>query len=323
MKQEHFIKVRGENWSKFSDALVFYERIRPRTDEVPPNEFVLWYRQMARDLAIARSRNYSNDLVSRLNELTVRGHNVVYVNRSGWLAKFLNFLVNDFPIEFRRQKWSVLASTCMFLVPAVFVGFLISENNHNVYAFLDTSQIAEIEAMYKPDSANFGRPENVGSRVDAFAFYVSNNASIGLRMVALGIAFGVGTALFLILNGITLSAIFTHLLVIGYSSTLLPFVAGHSALELTAIVISGAAGIRLGLGLLAPGSMSRREALKTNGREALTLCFGSFLMFLLAAFVEAFFSPTEIPPLTKYIVGATLWILVFLYFGLVGRNQTR
>ena len=161
------------------------------------------------------------------------------------------------------------------------------------------------------------------SRLGMFGFYIYNNASIGLRCAATGILFGIGTVFVLSFNGVVLSAIFTHLVLVGYSETLFSFVAGHSALELTAIAISGAAGLGLGKAMLAPGSMARSMAIRRARKTAVTLVFGAMIMFFLAAFIEAFWSSMRLPPTLKYGVGIGFWILVVGYFVLAGRDAVR
>jgi hypothetical protein len=50
--------------------------------------------------------------------------------------------------------------------------------------------------------------------------------------------------------------------------------------------------------------------------------YGAAGMFLIAAFIEAFWSPlTAFPPITKYAVGAILWGVVLGYFLFGGRGR--
>jgi uncharacterized membrane protein SpoIIM required for sporulation len=97
-------------------------------------------------------------------------------------------------------------------------------------------------------------------------------------------------------------------------------VSGHGPYELTAIAISGAAGLLLGKALIAPGRRTRLAALRVNARDAVTLVGGAALMLLLAAAVEAFWSGSGGPSGLKYGVGAVGWVLVALYLGLAGRR---
>ena len=323
MKQDYFVKSRSKNWDEYLEAVKEYEKKPSQAKKLAPQEFVASYRDIARDLAVAQSRNYSNDLISRLNDLAVRGHNIVYVSRSGWMASFLEFISHGFPQSVRDHRRLLLLSICCLMIPAFIVSALIVEDNQNVHSVLSTDQIEQYERMYDPNARSPGQITEADSRVHAFGYYILNNASIGLRTFAFGIFFGLGTVLVLVFNGVFLSAVFTHLLVAGYSSTLLPFVSGHSALELTAIAIAGAAGLVLGKATVAPGEMSRSTAILRGGRKAVVLAFGSMLMFIVAAFIEAFWSALQLQPTIKYTVGIVMWMLVIGYFVLVGRGAVQ
>jgi len=89
-----------------------------------------------------------------------------------------------------------------------------------------------------------------------------------------------------------------------------------------AIVLSGAAGLRLGLALLAPGNSSRKAALVAAAKPAVRVMYGAAIMFFIAAFVEAFWSPlTEFPYGTKIAAGVAGWVLLLAYFAFAGRAR--
>src|SRR5262249_27965486 len=149
---------------------------------------------------------------------------------------------------------------------------------------------ATFHQMYDPANRRLGSRE-ADSSLMMFGFYIWNNIRIGFQTFAGGLLFGVGSLWFLGANGIIIGAVAGYLTQVGYSQTFWSFVAGHSSLELTAIVIAGAAGLRLGLAVIAPGNLSRRAALVAAARPGVRLMYGAAIMFLAAAFVEAFWSP--------------------------------
>ncbi len=100
--------------------------------------------------------------------------------------------------------------------------------------------------------------------------------------------------------------------------TFWPFVSGHGAFELTAIVISGAAGLMLAHAVIAPGNRKRIQALKYIAPDALKLIIGAGIMFFIAAFIEAFWSPSSTAVFIKYIMAAVFWSFVILYFVFAG-----
>jgi uncharacterized membrane protein SpoIIM required for sporulation len=155
-----------------------------------------------------------------------------------------------------------------------------------------------------------------------FGFYIWNNVRIGFQTFAGGLAAGLGSVWFLGANGAIIGAVAGYLTQIGYGEPFWSFVAGHSSLELLAIVLAGAAGLRLGLAVIAPGSLSRRSALVAAAKPAVRVMYGAALMFFAAAFVEAFWSPiTEVPFNFKIAAGIAAWVLLLAYFAFAGRAR--
>ena len=155
-----------------------------------------------------------------------------------------------------------------------------------------------------------------------FGFYIFNNIGIGLRTFASGLLAGIGPVLAVAFNGALVGGVAAHLQGTGHGGPFWRFVVGHAAFELTAIVIAGGAGLRLSLGLLAPGRMRRVDALVDSGRRGARLCLGVFAMLVAAAFIEAFWSSIGwIPAAVKFGVAGALWLLVLAWLALGGRDR--
>jgi uncharacterized membrane protein SpoIIM required for sporulation len=160
------------------------------------------------------------------------------------------------------------------------------------------------------------------SNVLMFAFYIWNNVRIGFQTFAGGLGAGVGSIWFLGANGVIIGAVAGYLTQIGFTHTFWSFVAGHSSLELSAIVLSGAAGLKLGMAVISPGNLSRRAALVEAARPAVRIMYGAALMFVAAAFVEAFWSPlTLFPFAVKIGAGLAGWAILLVYLILGGRAR--
>ena len=155
-----------------------------------------------------------------------------------------------------------------------------------------------------------------------FGYYINNNISIAFNTFASGLVFGIGSLFIIFFNGITIGAVAGHLTRIGYGEPFWSFVCGHGAFELTAITLAGAAGMRLGLALLSPGQRTRIGALRDAAQRALPVISGAGAMLVVAAGVEAFWSPIRLfAPETKYAVAAFLWIFVFAFLAIAGRDE--
>jgi uncharacterized membrane protein SpoIIM required for sporulation len=181
--------------------------------------------------------------------------------------------------------------------------------------------MAEVQQMYAPGNQRLGLQRDASSDFAMFGFYVANNVRIDFQCFAGGLLFGVGAIFFLLFNGLFIGAIAGHLTHVGYIETFWGFVAGHSAFELTGIVLSGAAGLMLGMALIAPGRQTRFAAVKSRMPDIIGVVYGAALLTFLAAFIEAFWSASRVPPVqVKYAVGIALWVVTLAYFIFVGRG---
>jgi uncharacterized membrane protein SpoIIM required for sporulation len=221
----------------------------------------------------------------------------------------------------REERAFVIAAALLFFGPVLALIAVLQSYPDFIYYLIDPRQLARVQEMYDPGNKRLGM-RDADDNVAMFGFYIFNNVKIGFQTFATGLAFGLGTLFYLVFNGVMIGAVAGYLTGIGYGTPFWSFVSGHSAMELVAIAISGAAGLRLGAAVVAPGARSRKAALMDAARPAVRLMYGAAAMFFIAAFVEAFWSPlTLFPPTTKYAVGAILWAVVLGYLALGGRAR--
>ena len=315
MRQHQFEETHAKEWREFESFLE-----NPKKPAFDPAEMPERYRRICQCLALAADRQYSPQLVDRLNHVALRGHHALYRNRRRQSQRVLEYLLAGFPALVRAEWRLVLAASLLFFGPLLGLIAVLQSYPEFVHYLLAPEQIASFHQMYDPASKRLGSRE-ADSSLMMFGFYIWNNIRIGFQTFAGGLAAGVGSIWFLGANGVVIGAVAGYLTQVGYTQTFWSFVAGHSSLELLAIVISGAAGLRLGMAVIAPGNMSRRAALVAAARPAVRLMYGAAMMFLAAAFVEAFWSPlTEVPFQVKIAVGAAGWLVLFAYFLLAGRG---
>lgn len=319
MKQQDFVSSNEALWSQLESFIEAYKT--KRNDAENFAELPAAYRRVCHHLALAKHRRYSLSLIDRLNHIVVASHNLLYAQNTRFRYQWLRFFVMDFPLAMYRNRSYVRWATFLFCAPALIVGLLCYFNPDMVYSVMPSEQVRSMEAMYDPDARVLGRDRESETDLAMFGFYIFNNIGIAFREFAGGILFGVGALFIIIYNGIFLGAVFGHLTQVGYVSTLYPFVIGHGAFELTALVIAGAAGLKLGAVLVDPGNLTRLAALRRAGRDVVQLLLGATAMLLIAAFLEAFWSSkASLPIPVKLAVGAIFWVMVLSYLSLVGRR---
>ena len=323
MNQEHFVSNREADWKRL-EFLLDAPKKRTGKDALD-EEFPRLFRTISHDLALARSRMYSRQLIDRLNHLVTRGHQRLYRAKHTPLQNIGYYVMGGFARNVRAQWRYVLASAAIFYLPMIAMVMLVIYQPDFVYTVLDGETVRQVENMYDPsDKDSVGRSWDRKSDTDLmmFGFYIKNNTGIGFQTFAGGLLAGIGTLFFLLFNAFYLGAVAGHLTQVGYIETFWGFVSGHSAMELNAIVLSGACGLMLGHAIIAPGRRSRRRALMEEAQKAMGLIYGTAGMFFFAAMIEAFWSPSPLVPVqSKYVVGILLWCLLLLYFVFAGRQR--
>jgi len=319
MMKQSFLKERGPSWKRFESLLARAEapgKPRLASDEV--SEFSELFRALCYDLAQVRSRDWSSSLERYLNDLVVRGHGAFYGGNPRPRGQALRFLSAGFPRRLRENHVFFWISLLLFAVPLVVAWVVVAMEPSLAHRVLPGTALYTMEEMYSQD---FGE----GERQDAAmaGFYVRHNTSIAFQCFALGFFLGLGTIYVLLSNGIQLGTVAGYVIAQGHGERFLGFVCGHSSFELTAIVVSGAAGLILGHAIVAPGSLSRAEALKERGRVAVELALGAAAMLFVAAMIEGFWSAQRFPLGIKSLAAATLWIVVIAYLALAGRAEDR
>ncbi|KXU36120.1 hypothetical protein AXE65_05560 [Ventosimonas gracilis] len=329
MKQSQFESRYQSRWQQFAEQLEVLEGAKKsqkdKKQAVKADEgFISAYRALCQQLALSTERGYSRHLIDQLQQLALRGHQQLYRHKSTLGVQLLRFVLVGFPQRV-RQEWRFVLAACLLLFGSMLgMGILTYLFPSLLELLASPEQIAQFEQMYNPADPRFGK---VGTREAAtnwgmFAHYIENNIGIAFQTFASGVLFCIGSLFYLLFNGIYIGAIAGYLTQIGSGAPFWSFVAAHSSFELTAIAISGAAGLRLGMALLAPGRLLRGEALRLAGRSAVGLIGGATLFLLLAAFIEAYWSPTILPWLwVKYLFGIFLWLLMLAYLCLAGRGM--
>lgn len=279
------------------------------------------YRRACEQLAMARGRSYPAYLIDRLEQLTSDGHQVIYRQHDLGVVRIKTMIAVDFPRAVRAHARYVAAATALFLLPAVAVALAVYSHPQLILSVVSAETASQFEQMYSPSAASIGRVREASTDWIMFGFYIRNNIGVAFQCFAGGLFAGLGSLFFLAYNGAHSGAIAGYLTERGMSSTFYSFVATHSAFELTAIVLSGAAGLRIGHALLAPGRLTRVQALVEATRAAAVILYGITAMLLLAAAVEAFWSSARwLAPGIKYSVAGACWVAVFAYFLLQGRR---
>ena len=304
---KNFLEARLSKWKRLEELTARVSRLRLKNlsgEEV--REFGRLYRRTAADLAIAREEVTDKRLVNYLNYLVGRAHGAIYRSESSGFGVFINFFRYDFPAIFRK--------TFPFTLTA-FIAFILATAFASVVCLFDEGFADHIAPGMRQDIIGHHNWTDAINSANPLAStsIQRNNITVTFYAFAGGVLAGAGTLLVLVQNGLLLGMVLS--LCFRYRFWEIPiFVSAHGVIELTAIFISGGAGLLIGKALLMPGDLRRVDALVENGRLAIKLVLGCIPMLLIAGLIEGFISPAHVPPSFKFSVSAMSAVVMIIYF---------
>lgn len=304
MQEVRFRRRREVRWRRLAE---YVERMRGGTiSEGDLPELMRLYRLTAADLAWARA-NGSEALVRTLNALVLSAHEVVHHAPEGTWRRLLRFYRYGLPREIRSSAGYVAAAFAL-IVLGYAVGYWAVRYGGTAW------HAAILPLGLRANFRGTGFPVSLRPFIASFIY--THNIYVSLIAFGMGVLLGVPTALSMFQNGLVLgglSALFAvHHDTLVFWSLIVP----HGVIELFAVSLAGGAGLQLGMGLLRPGDLSRRDALAMAGRRAVRLLLGIVPLLLIAALIEGLVTPSTLPPLVKILIGAVDLILLTGYVGL-------
>ena len=319
MPIDRFINERKNVWQRLEELLQLLDRMTLRKlhrEEV--RELGRIYRRTASDLAIARAESRDPRLVNYLNSLVIRAHGRIYRADAQGGRRIREFFGRDFPRTFRRT-WRYTATA--FGVFLLFTGIAFFGTHHDP----DFSEFAGISPFFRELIINhhthWWEEVNKANQIESTNIF-TNNIHVTFLAFALGALCGLGTLYVLAFNGASFGAIIALTYRAGFGNDLLlGFVISHGVIELTCIFIASGAGLLIGTALLMPGNLSRADALKSRGLEAVRLIVGCIPLLVVAGLIEGFISPQPIPSVIKVGIGVLTGITLYSYLLLAGRGN--
>jgi uncharacterized membrane protein SpoIIM required for sporulation len=270
-------------------------------------ETALLYRQAASDLSTLRQDATARAYTELVNQLLARAHHIIYSSRRKGFGKIFYFLRDEYPALVQRQFRYVLVSLIILLAGGALGAVLTLARPQFMRHMLGPAMIDTIEhhKMWTESIVAAAPAES--------SALMTHNLTVCFGAFAGGIVFGLGPVWFMFLNGLLLGVIGVACQQHGMALDLWSFVAPHGSLELPSIVLSGAAGLRLGRGVVFPGLYRWRDSIALAGVEATRMVAGIIPLLIIAGSLEGFFSPFDAKPWLKFSVGGLLFSLLLVW----------
>src|SRR5438128_400973 len=312
---ERFVTRKRDSWEAFRTLAARAERIGlKQLGAAEILGFAARYREVAADLARARTYGVDPRVLEYLERVVSAGHNAVYGRHIGHRVHMGRLMLRELPAAVVAARAYVVTALLVFAVPAMTGYVLIRERPAIAEQVLTDEMLARARAGVEHRAQGIGYAQAPSMYLPFIASrIITNNVQVAFLGFAFGITAGIGTLLLLVFNGLYFGAVLGLFANYGLAGWLLTFVAGHGVLELTAIFIAGGAGLLVARALLAPGDLTRRDALVLAGRQAARLVGASVLLLALAGTIEGLLSASDAPAPFKFATSGATVVLLILY----------
>jgi len=319
MKVAELLESRQRNWHELEQMCRDMQRRgRRRASAARVARFAALYRAACADLALADSYQLPARTVLYLHQLVAQAHNQLYRSR------LFNFRMwgRELFVHVPRQLFRDNAVRVAFLLfwGAFIAGMFLASEASPIpgfsEAFIGKEQLRWMEEMHANSVGGSGKASGLESGMAGF--YILHNTSIGLRCFAGGLLFGVGGLFTMVFNAAYIGTVFGHMTRVSAAENFFQFVTAHGPFELTAIMLSAAAGMRLGFALVDTGGLTRVASLRRAARRAMPTMGAVMVLFAMAALIEGFVSPSALPYALKATIAFVSCGLLLFYFVLLG-----
>ena len=312
MDIDRFISRNQASWLRLEQLTAMAGSARFGPAEV--DELVQLYQRASTHLSHARTQRADPALVVRLTRLVADARSVLYGTRSRSLAGLARFFTTSFPAAVWHARRLLVVSALLLLVPALLVGAWIARSDEALEA---AAPEALREAYVEEDF------EEYYSSAPASEFAASvtlNNIQVGFYAFAAGILVCIPTAFILVTNGANIGWAAGLFAAVGQNAKFYGLILPHGLLELSAVVVAGAAGLAVGWSIVDPGDRTRTAALAEQGRRSAVIVIGLALAFIVAGTIEGFVTPSGLPTSMRVGIGVAACVAFWTYALVLGRR---
>jgi len=313
MDIDRFLAANQPAWDRLSALCAAAERGVRRLDAGQLEELVRLYQRTSSHLSYARTYFGDPALTARLTALVGRANAIVYGTPHRSLRSLGRFFTATFPAAVWHARRFIVVSALAFFVPAVVIGVWLAHSPRAIdavgsAALRQTYINHDFRAYYSSQpSAQFAAKVQTNNIEVAFLAFAGGIAGCVLTVLALaqnGASLGLAAGLFA--NAHKLPEFF---------GLILP----HGLLELSSVIVAGAAGLRLGWALIDPGDRPRSVAVAEEGRRSVVIVAGLILTFLVAGTIEGFVAGSALSTPVRVGIGAVVEAAFVAYVIVLGR----
>ena len=325
IRSARFRAEREPGWKRLDELVLRAESKGLRAlgyDE--SQELASLYRQAMNALSVARAISMDKALLTYLDALCARAYLVVYAPQESLRGLFARLMSHGIPQAVRRSGPALLIGFIAMILGALLGAVLYDMDKSWFYTFVPGSLADGRTPEASPDylrSTLFDGGQGSRDDLGSFAsFLFSHNTQVAILIFALGVFFTLPSFVLTFYNGLLLGAFWKMFAEKGLGYEVSGWLSIHGVTEIAAICVACAGGAQLGLAVLLPGDVSRREALRLRGRDAVKLMILAALMLICAAILEGFFRQLVQSTELRLTIGWGLGALWVAWLTLSGRE---
>jgi len=299
---------------KNKDKWLEYDELLSGKKYLNPEELTVIYLDLTDDLAYANTYYPGSNLTAYLNELAGMAHRRIYKTQKTSGNAIIRFYTHDFPLMFYRYRKHLLFSFFIFALFTAVGAYSASQNGDFVRWILGDAYVdMTLENIDKGDPMAVYKQAH---EVDMFLGITINNIKVALYTFMMGTLLGIGTLYYLMNNAIMLGAFQYFFYSKGLFWESVRTIWIHGTIEISVIIVAGAAGFALANGILMPGTYTRKQAFIQRARDGLKIMISTIPFFIVAGFLEGFVTRhTEMPDLLAVlIIAGSLALIVYYYY---------
>lgn len=313
MDLDRYITEHRPAWDRLAHLSRRGRRRSSRLEPAELEELVQLYQRVSGHLSHARVAYADPSLTALLTRIVADANAVIYGARSSARTAVRDFVLVTFPGAVWRIRHFVLVAALFTLVPALAVGTWIANSD----AALDASAPEAVRAAYVEEDFEAYYSSEPASQFAAEVTF--NNIQVSITAFAIGILACVPTAGILAFNGANVGVAGGLFHAVGEWDRFWGLILPHGLLEISAVIVAGGAGLRLGWTLIDPGDRPRAQALTEEGRQAVVVVLGLVGAFVVAGLIEGFVTGAPLPTLVRVGVGVLVEAAFITYIVRLGR----
>jgi len=309
-----FIATNRTSWDRIRSLSIDASRGVRRLSGDELDELLVLYQSVSGHLSVAQTNYGDTGLINELTSVLALARGVIYRRRTPPAAAIRSFFTEHFPAAVWHLRRYILISALALVGPALLVGVWLGNDSAARDQTVDPELAANIASSQFEEYYSSAPAAEFQSRI------TTNNIQVSFLAFASGVMLGIPTLYLLVMNGVNIGASAAVMHHYGQGAKFWGLILPHGLLEISAIVVAGAAGLAIGWSIISPGDRSRTNALAAQGSRSIVVVGGLVIAFIAAGLIEAWITPSGLPTWARVGFGLGIGALFWSYVLVLGRS---